>query len=263
MSLADMESDCYNPRMNALLLLLILNSLVYLRWRGQRHLHAWILETQNFLRACESRQYLGAGKDSGPLTALFQEHLRAGRLQPQALRSLLTWIRTLERADAERQRQGYGAALRLGLAAGLGLATSLVLDGSWFLRMTSNPPALLLILGNLLILMLWLRRLPAHPLASSTTLQVNFTGAWLGQSQGGPWHPTWVKEQERGRLLGRDPRAEQTRILEDWLLQESRDQEKRLTWAEELFGLVELASSVYFLGTACTLPLLKLWGGSI
>jgi hypothetical protein len=247
--------------MNGLLLLLIMNTLVFLRWRGQRHLASWSESTQSFLRCLESRQYLSPERDADPLAAVFREQLRSGRLQPQALRTLLTWIHSLERSDGERLRVGYGAALRLGLAAGLGLASSLVLDGSWLLRMADNPPALLLVGGNLLILMIWLRRLPAHPLASSLSLQVNFTRAWLGASQAGPWHEAWGKEQEDARLRGRDPRAEQHRLLEDWLLAESREQEKRLTWADELFGLVELASSVYFLGTACTLPLLKLWGG--
>jgi hypothetical protein len=247
--------------MNGLFLLLIINTLVFLRWRGQRQLASWCKATQDFLCGLESRQYLNPEQSHDPLSAVFEEQLRSGRLQPQSLRTLLIWIRSLERSDAERLRVAYGAALRLGLAAGLGLATSLVLDGSWFLRMTDNPPALFLIVGNMLILMLWLRRLPAHPLASSLSLQVNFTRAWLGASQAGPWHPAWVKEQGHARLRGRDPRAEQNRLLEDWLLRESREQEKRLTWADELFGLVELASSVYFLGTACTLPLLKLWGG--
>lgn len=247
--------------MNGLLLLLILNTLVFFRWRGTRHLAFWSASTQSFLRCLESRQYLTVDEAEDPWTAVFREQLRSGRLQPQSLRTLLTWIQSLERSDGERLRVGYGAALRLGMAGGLGLATSLVLDGSWFLRMTDNPPVLLLIGGNLLILMLWLRRLPAHPLASSLSLQVNFTRAWLGASQSGPWHAAWIKVQEDARLRGRDARAEQQRLLEDWLLTESRGQEKRLTWADELFGLVELASSVYFLGTACTLPLLKLWGG--
>lgn len=238
-----------------------MNSLVFLRWRGERRLASWSGSTQSFLRCLESREYQSPGPLTDPLTVVFREQLRSGRLQPQALRTLLTWIHSLERSDGERLRVGYGAALRLGLAAGLGLATSLVLDGSWFLRMADNPPALLLMGGNLLILMLWLRRLPAHPLASSPSLQANFTRAWLGASQAGPWHEAWIRELDHARLRGRDPRTEQMRLLEDWLLSESREQEKRLTWADELFGLVELASSVYFLGTACTLPLLKLWGG--
>jgi hypothetical protein len=247
--------------MNGLILLFIMNTLIFLRWRGARHLAAWSACTQSFLRCLESRQYLSPGGGEEPLAAVFREQLRSGRLQPQALRSLLTWIHSLERRDEERLLVGSGAALRLGLAAGLGLATSLVLDGSWFLRMADNPPALMLIGGNFFVLMLWLRRLPAHPLASSPSLQVNFTRAWLGTSQAGPWHEAWIKEQEHARLRGRDARAEQYRLLEDWLLSESREQEKRLSWADELFGLVELVSSVYFLGTACTLPLLKLWGG--
>jgi hypothetical protein len=112
-----------------------------------------------------------------------------------------------------------------------------------------------------LILALWLRRLKAHPLTISLALQVNFTKAWLGHSQGGPWHESWTSLEERGKLTGRDVRQDQTQLLEDWLLTGTREQEKHLTWADELFGLVELACSVYFLGTACTLPLLKLWGG--
>lgn len=247
--------------MNGLILLLIVNTLVLLRWRGQGHLAFWSASTQSFLRCLESRQYLSPDGVEDPLAAAFREQLRSGRVQPQSLRTLLTWIQSLERSDAERLRVGYSAALRLGLAAGLGLATSQVLDGSWFLRMADNPPALLLMGGNVLILMLWLRRLPAHPLATSLSLQVNFTRAWLGASWSGPWHEAWIEAQEDARLRGRDARAEQQRLLEDWLLTESREQEKRLTWADELFGLVELASSVYFLGTACTLPLLKLWGG--
>jgi hypothetical protein len=247
--------------MNALLGLIIINILMLNRWRGQRGLGLWFEETQRILRCLEARQYPWVGARDNPLLDVFHEQMRSGRLQPQTLRLLLTWIRKLEQADAERLRLGYSAALRLGLAAGLGLATSLVIDGSWFLRMTDNPPILLLILGELMILFLWLRRLGAHPLAISTSLQVNFTRAWLGQSQGGPWHETWVKLDERGRVTGRDVRYEKTQLLEDWLLLGSQEQEKRLTWAEELFGLVELASSVYFLGTACTLPLLKLWGG--
>jgi hypothetical protein len=246
--------------MNALLFLFIVNDLVLRRWRGDNALRLWLEETQNFLRSLEAREYLSARFDS-PLQRVFHEQLRSGRMQPQSLRSLLTWIRTLERVDAERLRVGYGAVLRLGLAAALGLATSLVLDGSWFLRMADNPPVLLLVAGNVMVLVVWLRRLPAHPLVSSTALQAKFTSAWLGHSQGGPWHETWVKHEERGRATGRDVRYEQTQLLEDWLLLGTREQEKRLTLADELFGLVELASSVYFLGTACALPLLKLWGG--
>jgi len=135
--------------MNGLLLLLILNTLVFLHWRGQRQLASWSKATHDFLRGLESRHYLHPEPGHDPLAAVFQEQLRAGRLQPQSLRTLLTWIHSLERSDAERVRVGYGAALRLGLAAGLGLATSLVLDGGWFLRMADNPPALLLILGNM------------------------------------------------------------------------------------------------------------------
>jgi hypothetical protein len=241
--------------------IIILNMLLLQRWRGQSGLRIWLEETQRILRGLEARQYQAHGEHDHPLRSMFGELLRSGRLQPQALRSLLTWIRKLEQADAERLRLGYGAALRLGIAAGLGLGTSLLLDGTWFLRGADNPAVWLLFAGEGIILAVWLRRLQAHPLAISISLQAKFTRAWLGQSQGGPWHETWVQQEERGRLTGRHIREEQTQLLEDWLLQGSHEQEKRLTWADELFGLVELASSVYFLGTACTLPLLKFWGG--
>ncbi|WP_141732044.1 hypothetical protein [Oligoflexus tunisiensis] len=247
--------------MNALLALLILHFLILQRWRGRQGLGLWLQTSQEVLRNLEARQYIWDDADQ-PLRAVFHTFMRRGRLEPQAIRSLLTQIRTLERADAERRRVGYGAAVRLGLAAALGLGTSLILEGAWFLRLSSNPPALLLLLGDAGLLMLWLSRLKPHPLASSTALQVKFTSAWLGQSQDGPWHETWIKLQQRGQLTGRDLHDEQTQLLEDWLLTGTREQEKRLTLADELFGLVELASSVYFLGTACALPLLKLWGGS-
>jgi hypothetical protein len=247
--------------MNAILGIIILNMLLLQRWRGQNGLRIWFEQTQEILRGLNARQYQDQGMHAQPLLSVFDEHLRSGRLQPQALRSLLTWIRKLEQADAERLRLGYSAALRLGMAAGLGLGTSLLLDGSWFLRGSDNPALWLLLVGEGMILALWLRRLQAHPLATSMSLQAKFTRAWLGQSRGGPWHETWVKQGERGRVSGRDVRDEQMQLLEDWLIEGSREQEKRLTWADELFGLVELASSVYFLGTACTLPLLKLWGG--
>ncbi|HYX35544.1 MAG TPA: hypothetical protein VE954_20805 [Oligoflexus sp.] len=247
--------------MNALLGLIILHCFILHRWRGTQGLRAWFEETQRVLRCLEARQYALDTEVLTPLMTLFSAQLRTGRLQPQAIRTLLTWIRTLDRADAERRRVGYGAALRLGLAAGLGLLASLILDGTWFLRLADNPPAMLLIIGDSLILSLWLQRLKAHPLADSTELRVQFTRAFLGQSQGGPWHETWIKIHERGQIMGRDGHDEQIQVLEDWLLSGIQDQEKRLTWADELFGLVELAGSVYFLGTACALPLLKLWGG--
>jgi len=246
--------------MNALACLFLLHFFILHRWRKDDGLRLWFEETQRVLRCLEARHYDFEGAEEHPLVAVFREQMRMGRLQPPALRSLLTWIRSLDRADAERRRHGYGAALRLGLAAALGLLTSHILDGTWFLRLESNPPALLLIVGDSLILALWLRRLRAHPLAISTALQVEFTKAWLGQSQRGPWHESWTRLQDRGKLTGRDVSHEQAQLLEDWLLTGTREQEKRLTWADELFGLVELACSVYFLGTACALPLLKLWG---
>ncbi len=247
--------------MNALLLLIILTYLIFHRWRGQNLLQRWIADTQHVLQCLEARRYIEAEEASSPLRAVFQQQIRSGRLQPQSMRSLLTWMRALERADAERLRVGSSAALRLSLGAAIGLGSSLILDGSWFLQIADNPPAVLLIGGYVLILFLWLRRLPAHPLATSTSLQAKLTSAWLGTSQDGPWHETWVKWEKQGRVTGRDVRYEQIQLLEDWLLQGTQEQEKRLTWAEELFGLVELASSVYFLGTACALPLLNLWGG--
>ncbi len=247
--------------MNALLLLIILTYLIFHHWRGQNLLRCWTADTQHVLQCLDARRYIEADEAGSPVRAVFQQLIRSGRLQPQAVRSLLTWIRALERADAERLRVGSSAALRLGLGAAIGLGSSLILDGSWFLRIAHNPPAMLLIGGYVLILILWLRRLPAHPLATSTSLQAKLTSAWLGTSQGGPWHETWVKWEKQGRVTGRDVRYEQIQLLEDWLLQGTQEQEKRLTWAEELFGLVELASSVYFLGTACALPLLNLWGG--
>lgn len=247
--------------MNALCCILIIHFLILHRWRGSNSLRHWFEENQRVLRCLEARQYYALeGSDADPLHGVYRQLMRTGLLQPQAIRSLLAWIRKLDQADAERLRVGYGSALRLGLAAGLGLLTSLYLDGAWFLRLADNPPALLLILGETLMLVLWLQRLKAHPLAISTALQANFTMAWLGHSRDGPWHEAWKNLHERGQLTGRDVHEEQRQLLEDWLLMGTLEQEKRLALADDLFGLVELAGSVYFLGTACALPLLKFWG---
>lgn len=245
--------------MNGILCLILINQLILRHWRGRDHLRSWSDTTRVVLEQLAARDYGLTGLRVGPLPQVFEQLIRTGRLQPARVLTLLTWIRRLDQAEDQRRRQGLGAMIRLGLGAGVGLCTSLWLDHSFFLNLAVNPPALLLIMGQGLIIFFWLQRLKPHPLTQSEHMQAAFTAAWLGQSQEGPWHANWMHLDEQSRLSGRDGSAGKEQWLEDWLLQGQREQEKRLIWAEELFGLVELAGSVYFLGTACALPLLRQW----
>ena len=109
---------------------------------------------------------------------------------------------------------------------------------------------------------MWLQRLPGHPLAKGAPLQLQLqlTEAWLGDATAGPWQQKLEQVTQRGWIQGRDPTESRRQILLDWWHEAEGEQQKQLTWAEELFSIVELASSVYFLGTVCALPLLRHFG---
>ena|GEM_PF-6853974 len=230
-------------------------------------LKLWFQQCQTILQAVEARNYnfesiaSSASFFDPDLLTLFVHQVQKGQLQPSAIRSLLMWIRRLEQEDSERRRLGMTAVFRLALASSLALSTSLFLERTWVLDLSRNPPALLVLISHALLCAIWLKRLPGHPLATSLEMRLAWTRVWLGEGTQGPWQEKLDNLMNEAWISGRDPSEERRHLLEDWLLLAQDQQEKRQTWAEELFGLVELASSVYFLGTACTLPLLHQLGG--
>ncbi len=252
--------------MNGILGNIVISLLILHRWQGRNILDSWSRDLHFVLKSLEARHYdfrspaeALAQKDRAILLAM-DRILQAGKLHPEAIRCLLTSIRQLLKEDQERRRLGMSVVLRLNLGAFLALLTSLCLEGTWMLDLYRNPPAGLVVISLGIICTIWLKRLPAHPLASSSRLQLQMTEAWLGEAVAGPWQESMQSLLLRAQTLGRNPSAERRHQLEDWWLEAQAEQEKRLTWAEELFGLVELASSVYFLGTACALPLLHQLG---
>lgn len=252
--------------MNGILSNIIISLLILHQWQGRNILDRWSRDLQFVLKSLESRIYdFGSRVESSPqkdgeIVGAMARILQTGRLHPEAIRSLLTSIRHLQKEDQERRRLGMSVVIRLNLGAFLALLTSLCLEGTWMLDLASNPPAGLVLISLGMICTIWLKRLPAHPLARSSSLQLEMTEAWLGESVAGPWQESMQSLMLGAQTLGRNPSAERRHLLEDWWLEAQSEQEKRLTWAEELFGLVELASSVYFLGTACALPLLHQLG---
>ncbi len=229
-------------------------------------LKLWFQNCQTILQAVESRNYnlelfISSATFFDPdLLSLFQRQIQKAQLRPSAIRSLLTWMRRLEQEDRVRRRLAMSAVLRLVLGSSLALSTSLILERSWVLDLSRNPPVLLVLISQALLCTIWLKRLPGHPLATSRELRLAWTRAWLGEGTLGPWQEQLDNRMNEAWKSGRDPTDERQQILEDWLLLAKDEQEKRQTWAEELFGLVELGSSVFFLGTACTLPLLHQLG---
>lgn len=252
--------------MNGIFACIILALIIKHFWRRTHFIERWNACLQAALESLERRDYSLSGLSStvcqGTESLLAELHtlVEKGQLQPPVLRSLLVCLRDLQQQQNQRDQQGFTVMLRLSLAAVIALGAALILDQSWLLDLHRNPPAFLILLGYVLISVVWLRRLPLHSLLQSQNLMLDFIRAWFGCAHQGPWQKTLDQLEQDAWDFGRSSAPLRWIHLDSWLKDANREQLRRLQVAEELFGIIELLSSVYFLAVGCFFPLLKRFG---